>query len=845
MGFSMNDPRGSMWRKWDLHVHTPVSECYADKSITGEILIQTIKAAGIAAIAVTDHNIIDVENILNLQRLAGEELQIFPGIEFRSELGGKESVHFTGIFPNNVTKVELNHIWTNISASCKLTEKNKKEKDVNKIYCDLKDTAKLIHELGGLVAVHAGTKTNTIENIRSNLEKFKDEIKTDLVQCYVDILEIGKPEDQTDYETIVFPNLKLRLPMICCSDNHDVKKYANNRFSWIKADPTFEGLKQILYEPKDRVFIGDEPELLKRVKNNKTKYIRSLVFKKTEDSNLTNEIWFDENKKLNVNPGFVSIIGNKGSGKSALSDTLGLLGDTKQSSHFSFLNESKFKNRKDNKAKNFNAIIEWESGDILGKNLNDEVNNNAVETVKCIPQNYLESICTEQLEGSLFNDELKKVIFSHVGTTEKLNFNTLDNLIGFKTKEKNHAIEIIKSEIAAFNKEIANLEIKLHPAYKTLINNKLQIKKQEKIAHEQVKPKEKAKPKTGTGQEKEAETITASINEKVEKVIELEKEITRLDTEKKSAYEKYINSKKFLDKLDNFQKQYDLFKGECEEIAKILSINIDDIISLEIKKNDIRKLNTDSLSKYTDASNMLKKDRADGPFLKKQQLQKEIDVLREKLDQPNKEYQKYLKDKAEWEAKLKTINGDELTDDTIIFYEKQLADIDAMPTTLETKKQGRLRKTLEIHNQLSELRDEYSNLYKPVKDFIDNHEFATKDKFSMDFRVSITCGDFSGQFFNFVAQNKRGSFYGADDGRKKLKEVLDGSDFDRSLGLSQFLVKNTKNISATTKERTALMKSVMLLISYDKMLKLMITTISFTHLIILNRNISYSGQEKI
>ena len=797
----MNDPRGSIWRKWDLHLHTPASgKDYDDQSVTDELLISNIKAAGIAAVAITDHHRIDVDKILKLQKLAGEELQIFPGIECRSELGGSETVHFTGIFPNNLSEEELADIWTKISGARKLTEKDRKEIGEDKLYCDLKETALLIHQLGGLVAAHAGTKTNTIENIKSDVEKFKNQIKTDLVEGYIDILEIGKPEDQLDYERIVFPSIGFELPMICCSDNHDIKKYENNRFSWIKADPTFEGLRQILYEPRDRVFIGDEPEILKRVKNNKTKYIRSLEFKKVDDSNLTDEIWFAENEKINVNPGFVSIIGNKGSGKSALADTFGLLGDTRQSNNFSFLNEKKFKNKKDNKAKHFNANIEWESGDTSGKNLNDEVNENTVETVKCIPQNYLETICTEQLEGSLFNDELKQVIFSHISTTEKLSFNTLDDLIKFKTKEKNHAIEIVKSEIAKLNKDIALLEIKLHPDYRELINNKLQIKKQEKAAHQRVKPPKKEKPQTSKEQQKMTEEITNAINEKVENILKLDEEIVQLNAEKENYYKIFINSKKLLDKLDNFQKQYDLFKAECEEIAKILSININDIISFEIKKNDLQALKTKSSAGYTEKSNMLEEKRQDGPAYKKQQLLKEIDTLREKLDQQNKEYQKYLKEKAEWEEKLKTIEGNDTTPDTIKFYEKQLADIDAIPSGLDEKKKLRLAKALEIHKQLSELRDEYSNLYKPVKDFIDNHEFTTSDKFSMDFRASITCVDFSKQFFNFVAQNKRGSFYGADDGRKKLKEVLDGSEFDSRAGLIQYLEKIEEHLCKDKRE---------------------------------------------
>src|SRR6185312_14902974 len=52
-----------------------------------------------------------------------------------------------------------------------------------------------------------------------------------------------------------------------------------DKYCWISADLTFKGLKQIVVEP-ERVFIGDEPDLIKRVRNNKTKFIKSLTMKK-------------------------------------------------------------------------------------------------------------------------------------------------------------------------------------------------------------------------------------------------------------------------------------------------------------------------------------------------------------------------------------------------------------------------------------------------------------------------------------------------------------------------------------------------------------------------------------
>src|SRR5262249_2148306 len=51
-------------------------------------------------------------------------------------------------------------------------------------------------------------------------------------------------------------------PCIHGSDAHIEAKLFRpdeDRFCWIKADPTFEGLKQILHEPEDRVHIGATP----------------------------------------------------------------------------------------------------------------------------------------------------------------------------------------------------------------------------------------------------------------------------------------------------------------------------------------------------------------------------------------------------------------------------------------------------------------------------------------------------------------------------------------------------------------------------------------------------------
>ncbi len=57
--------RGSQWRLWDLHFHTPSSSSYdyKDKSVTNQQLIDGLKNAGISVVAITDHHCIDIERI--------------------------------------------------------------------------------------------------------------------------------------------------------------------------------------------------------------------------------------------------------------------------------------------------------------------------------------------------------------------------------------------------------------------------------------------------------------------------------------------------------------------------------------------------------------------------------------------------------------------------------------------------------------------------------------------------------------------------------------------------------------------------------------------------------------
>lgn len=256
--------RGSEWRIWDLHFHTSSSYDYQDKSVNNQDIINILNENKVSVVAITDHHLIDIKRIQELQRLGKEKnIVVLPGIEFCSELGGAEAIHFIGIFPETAN---LNTIWTKIQGKCNLTQEEIDSKGQERISCSFKETSSLIIELGGLVTIHAGNKSNSIESIKNKL-LVKQEFKQELLSTYHPLLEVGKIEDVESYKSKVFPNIRFSLPIIMCSDNHNIRNYATKEKMWIKADMTFEGLKQILFEPEERVRIQtakpDEKDIYK------------------------------------------------------------------------------------------------------------------------------------------------------------------------------------------------------------------------------------------------------------------------------------------------------------------------------------------------------------------------------------------------------------------------------------------------------------------------------------------------------------------------------------------------------------------------------------------------------
>jgi hypothetical protein len=482
----MNDPRGSTWRKWDLHVHTPESivHAYEGADPWPRFLDELERLpAEFKVIGINDYIFLDGYRRILAEKAKGRlhNIDLFlPVIELRLDKFGGSQNHLSRanyhiIFSNELAPDLIEQQFLNALSSKYTLSPQYEHFRISGQWKAIPTKESLI-DLGQRIITSvpdeerqhfAAPLIEGFNNLCLNLDSITEALESHyfVKKC---VTAVGKTEwadikwnDQSiaDKKNIingadlVFTASEtvqhwekarqslhaggVNAHLLDCSDAHSFQDATthNNRlgqcFTWVKADPTFEGLLQLLIEFDERHFVGDLPPQIARVRSNPTKYIKSIEIKRKPTATIT-EKWFDN--AIPLNPGLIAIIGNKGKGKSALTDIIGLLCNTRQHDNFTFLSPDNFRQQRDNKAKHFQTTLTLESGTPISKGLEEMVDERQPELVKYIPQNFLEKICTQlgKIEESEFDRELKKVIFSHVESPYRLGQASLDELIAYK-----------------------------------------------------------------------------------------------------------------------------------------------------------------------------------------------------------------------------------------------------------------------------------------------------------------------------------------------------------------------------------------------------------------------------
>jgi DNA repair protein SbcC/Rad50 len=329
--------RGSKWRKWDLHVHTLHSHTNSKYHCTMKEIATKISKEKISVVGVTNYFIVEEKEILELQEELAKlncEIYIIPNFEFRINEKNKDSeyINIHVLFNPNTTTIK------NIHASLARIELTNIASET-KVYCTLENVKKIGSEKITIAFI------DLVEQLNKDFKAVEDFLIIGVNKGYGGFCPGGKPRDKELAEKIdtmsdfifsrkddvdfylnkVTGRDKLKLPpkaVVECSDAHTINDIGS-KFSWIKADKTFEGLKQIVYEPGYRIFIGEQKPVPPPRKIDTLQIdfpSDTLIIRSDEktDNDKSADFCLRGSRKINFSPFFTCLIGGRGAGKSTI-----------------------------------------------------------------------------------------------------------------------------------------------------------------------------------------------------------------------------------------------------------------------------------------------------------------------------------------------------------------------------------------------------------------------------------------------------------------------------------------------------------------------------------------------
>lgn len=434
--------RGSVWRRWDPHLHTP-GTLFNDQFGGGDPWADYLtrletSSPRIEAIGVTDYYGTETYRTLcgfrDLGRLPDVAL-LFPNIELRLDIatvsGNWANIHLlvSPEEPDHLAEIErfLGRLEFEVLGdkfTCTPSELARLGRKVDPNLTDERaalrhgasqfkvNLAKLRAEYRAsawakaniLIAV-AGSKTDGTSGVREagdtalrqEIESFADVILASSVAQRE--FWLGRRADSPAQIKARYRALK---PCLHGSDAHEPAKVGNpegDRYSWVKGAADFDALRQACIDPESRAYVGASPppgaapsQVIRQVR------ITGADWAMTPD--------------IPLNDGLVAVIGARGSGKTALADLIAAgadalpppaSGDGRPSASFVA--------RAGKLLDGAGVELDWGSGETVSTSLNAVGAGFDTARVRYLSQQFVEDLCSAEGMTDALLEEVERVIF--------------------------------------------------------------------------------------------------------------------------------------------------------------------------------------------------------------------------------------------------------------------------------------------------------------------------------------------------------------------------------------------------------------------------------------------------
>ncbi|TPH90000.1 ATPase [Helicobacter pylori] len=317
--------KGSSWHKWDLHAHTPYTHLNKAYKCSEEEFIQKLCDSKIDCIGLTNYFKFNEKEFELKEKIEKKGIKVFYNLEVRLSYKNNknEFLDFHIIFSDEILSDNIKRFLSDMKATIDGPDKrlaDLEKNDFNKAVVKFDQLLECLEEeslnlrgkylLGFLSRGHGSIECEFLEKGGRNEAIYKEVINKSHFLIHSSNNQENLKKDRESW-------LEYNKPLLQSSDAHK-EDSIGKKYTWIKAEKTFEGLKQIIYEPETRVSIDkNKPEdPLYKIDRVELRFDREV--KITNEKGDTPFCYAGFNETLFFSPNFTCVIGGRGSGKSTL-----------------------------------------------------------------------------------------------------------------------------------------------------------------------------------------------------------------------------------------------------------------------------------------------------------------------------------------------------------------------------------------------------------------------------------------------------------------------------------------------------------------------------------------------
>ena len=826
-------PRGSEWRMWDLHVHTPdsvVQHYTGQEQDRWPRFINELEALppDMSVIGINDYWFLDGYRKVCFEKSTGRLGNIeaiFPVVEVRCDIfSGAEgelkrlNLHIV-LDPSEEIDDLSQQLMPHLRAHYRLTP------DHDPVEWNEVPTRSSMERLGKLVkestpedkrAEFDGKSDLEVgfNNLNVNFDTLRRAIADNTYLRTHAILAIGKAEWYNIKWTLAsiankktyingvhatftaaktrsdfvksLESLKtagVRHCLLDCSDAHawmdsDKHNRLGSSFTWINADPTFKGLRQAIQEYDQRATVSDRPDVLTRVAQSPRSVLREVIFDSVEE---TASPLFSSVTPLN--PGFIVVIGNKGQGKSALLDSIALAANSDRQDSFSFLNGKRFR-ATSGVAGKYRVSLQWADGSTESSALDGDFTPASPVRVDYLPQSLIEKVCSADPNSDTkrdFESEIERVVFRHIDDATR----------GAATSLK----QLLQTQGAGFESKLREARIAIADTAGEL---SLLRGRRDELESLDLSARETAIQATVADLSQKAESVSAQIEsggteEQIQRAAELR---SARDVESQVSEEVRLLREKLgligadFDTVSEQKAELQETMAQAQELADQLALKIgvtaDLFFDVAFDDTTIESWFESRISErqaYEEALN-----QSGGMNDRLAVAVRAVAERQSALEEVNDEAQALLTLQTDLRAQISDLMGEPGEPETLRGVQALRTELNGIPLAIATA-QGELHQAFrDLHASLVATRNIQRAAYDPATQFVESNKLAKAVELAFD--VEFRVRDFADRWLPMVNRQKLGQFYdmSRSDRDQQLLNGVDLNDADALLARLEGLV---------------------------------------------------------